>query len=167
MKEVKGFVTYVYKGVQYFEKPHNTYISKIEYNEADNMSTVYLKRNRVITEILCIMILCFMIYFVYNSGDYIQVIHMPSSAYYYWGKLYVNMVADESNKYPVSYNIAGYSGVLNPGESLECIDYTYTNQMCETITYTVKIFGIDKTFSKDIPVGKFSIDDGGVEYERY
>lgn len=167
MKKIKGFVTYVYKGAQYFEQPRKTHISKIEYDEDQNMSTVYLKHNTVFTEILCIVLLCIMVYFVYSYRSYVQVVHMPNSIYYYDDKLYINMFADESNKYPVSYSIAGYNGILNPGESLECIDYTYNNQVSETITYTVDILGINKTFSRELPVGTLNIDDGGIYNEGY
>ncbi len=167
MKRLKGFVTYIYKGAQYFEQPRGTHISKIEYSEEENMSTVYLKHNTVFTEIICVTLLCLMIYFVYTSVSYVQTVHMPKNVYYYGDKLYVNILADESNRNQVSYSIAGYNGILNPGESLPCIDYDYSNQTTETITYTVKVLGMDRTFSKEFPIGTLQIDSGGNENEGY
>lgn len=167
MRKIKGFVTYVYKGAQYFEQPKHTHISKIEYDEADNMSIVYLRRNKIFIELLSIVVLCAMIYFVYNNGEYAQIIHMPKYIYYFDNKLYLNVVADESNSNPVSYEVAGRSGVLNPGESLDYIDYTYNNQISEKIVYTVTVFGFDKTFSNEFPIGTLQVDDGGLEYEGY
>ena len=166
MRKIKGFVTYDYKGVQYFEKPRNTYISKIEYDEAEKMSTVYLKRSTYLVEFLCILSLCFMVYFVYTGIQYSQTVHMPDSAYYYDGKLFVNIVADEDNTDTVSCCIAGYNGILNPGDSIEFIDYEYNEQTSEEVSYTVDVLWFSRTFSRTIPVGTLQFD-GGVEDEGY
>lgn len=167
MKRIKGFVTYIYRGIQYFEQPRNTHISKIEYDENENMSTVYLKHNTILIESLCVIILCFLVYFVYSNGKFSQVVHIPDSTYYYDNKLYVNMVADERNTKSIGYTIAGTSGELCPGESLEYVDYTYENQTIETISYYVDIFGINKDFTKDITVGILEFEDGGLYDEGY
>lgn len=159
MKKIKGFVTYYYKGVQYFEQPRRTHISKIEYNKDDNMSTVYLRRNHVFTEVLCIMFLLLLAYFVYTYGNFVQTVHMPKHAYCYDGKLYLNIVADSGNRNPVDYSVAGVNGTLNPGESLEYVDYTYTGSS-ETINFDVKVFGFDKSFSRYITISEFKFDGG-------
>lgn len=167
MREFKGFVTYVYRGAQYFEQPSNTHISKIEYDKDENMTIVYLKHNTYFIEALCLIILIVLICLVYTNLDYVYVIHLPQSVYYYNDRLYINAVADVNNSNTVNYSIAGCSGILNPGESLEYVDYTYDNQASETITYTIKILGINRTFFKELPIVAYQVDYGGLEDEGY
>lgn len=167
MKQIKGFVTYIYKGIQYFEQPSKTHISKIEYDSNENMSMVYLRHNTYFIEVLCIIVLCLTLYFVYNDGEYVQTIHVPSNAYYYDGKLYVNAVADENNSSPVDCSIDGYNIVLNPGESLEYIDYTYQNKSSEIIYYTINVLGVDRTFHKELTINILKVEEEGLYDEVY
>ena len=152
VKFVKGSPVYVLRGIQYCEKPDNTIIKKMMYCEQDNLTYIYLKRNKAIIELLCLLIivLCIAITLVYSPGKiYISYNDKPD---YYNGYLNINLVNDKLSSYPVICEvfINGNSVkeiTLKPSEALYTISLNeYPKDVYIVVIYEYPIFPLEESY---------------------
>ena len=125
---------FYYKGNYLLEQPKETKV----YNRCfvDGVGLVaYCKKRSIIIELICTLIivlnivsLC--IYPILNTKVYI-----PEYFNYYDGKLYTNIVSDESNKNNLFIYVLGNKYIVEPGDRLYSIS---TDEVLDTIKVNVK-----------------------------
>lgn len=127
-KVIKGKPIYILKGSQYIDRPDNTNIKSMMYDEETNLTYVKLSKPNIIMEVLCSIIILFCvlsnIFFVHNSSVNIRYNNIVT---YYDNKLYLNLKNEEDSLYKVSYKLVDEGVIINegymkPGDSVVSID---------------------------------------------
>ena len=126
---------YILKGVIYLEKPDRCYTVKEEVLNDKNVIKVYVKRRRFIYEWICVLLLCLSLCTTIFIPEFKSTVHIPDRVNYYDGKLFINIVNDETSFLPVEYTILNSTGILEPGDQLY---YINTDTVDDTVTVLIK-----------------------------
>jgi hypothetical protein len=119
---------YIYKGWTYLEQPKNTRVIKAEYDMEEKLNRVYLKKNHIVTEVICILLLLVTISIQVTANKWKDEITIPQSMNYYNGTLYTNIIAGNENKRTLICEINGEEYALNAGDYIKTISIDgYTN----------------------------------------
>ena len=150
-KIIKGRPIYVYRRRNYMDKPDKAIVSKMKYDEVENVTKIYCKKPKVIIEFLCtlIILLCVYLNLMYINNSEI-VVHYNNIATYYNGKLYLNLYSEEDNIRQVHYSVKDDSkviakGVLMPGDVLISVPI---KEVSDTYEITFEYYGLLKTITK-------------------
>ncbi len=161
IKVMRGHPVYVYKGTNYIDKPDKVVISKMLFDEENNITYVYCSKPRKLVEIACsiIMILCVCLN-VFGIHRSEVIVRYNSVSTYYNDLLYLNLVNDESSVVPIRYDLLDgevvvCSGVIKPGDIVIStpvgnIKDTYTLRISYTMFITehvedVRISVVDRS----------------------
>lgn len=151
-KIIKGRPIYVYRKRNYMDKPDNTVVSKMMYDEVENITRIYCKKPKAIIEFICalIILLCVYLNLMYINNSEI-IVHYNNIATYYNGKLYLNLYSEECNIRQVHYSVKDDSkviveGVLMPGDVLISIPIKEVSDAYEII---FEYYGLLKVITKN------------------
>lgn len=117
---------YSYKGINYLEQPDKTIVTKMLYNETDNVTTVYCKKPGIKIEFLAsvIMLCCIFLNVTYLHDTKVTVLY-SSIATYYKGNLYINL-KNNNESVELLYTLTDNgnevaSGFVEPNETVIAI----------------------------------------------
>lgn len=141
---------FYYKGNYLIEQPQETKIYNRLYIDGIGL-VAYCKRRSLLIEIICILIIILNIFNLIVYPALSTKVYIPEHFNYYDGKLYTNIVSDETNKNHITLYILGKKYLIEPGDRVYSID---TNQVYDSVDVTIKssflLFSQDKVCT--IPV---------------
>lgn len=141
---------FYYKGNYLIEQPRETKIYNRLYINGIGL-VAYCKRRSLLIEIICILIIILNIINLIVYPALSTKVYIPEHFNYYDGKLYTNIVSDETNKNRIILYILGSKYIIEPGDRVYSIN---TNQVYDSVDVTIKssflLFNQDKVCT--IPV---------------
>lgn len=141
---------FYYKGNYLIEQPRETKIYNRLYINGIGL-VAYCKRRSLLIEIICILIIILNIINLIVYPALSTKVYIPEHFNYYDGKLYTNIVSDETNKNRIILYILGSKYIVEPGDRVYSIN---TNQVYDSVDVTIKssflLFNQDKVCT--IPV---------------
>ena len=141
---------FYYKGNYLIEQPRETKIYNRLYINGIGL-VAYCKRRSLLIEIMCILIIILNIINLIVYPALSTKVYIPEHFNYYDGKLYTNIVSDETNKNRVILYVLGSKYIVEPGDRVYSIN---TNQVYDSVDVTIKssflLFNQDKVCT--IPV---------------
>lgn len=141
---------FYYKGNYLIEQPRETRIYNRLYINGIGL-VAYCKRRSLLIEIICILIIILNIINLIVYPALSTKVYIPEHFNYYDGKLYTNIVSDETNKNRVILYVLGSKYIIEPGDRVYSIN---TNQVYDSVDVTIKssflLFNQDKVCT--IPV---------------
>ena len=141
---------FYYKGNYLIEQPRETKIYNRLYINGIGL-VAYCKRRSLLIEIICILIIILNIINLIVYPALSTKVYIPEHFNYYDGKLYTNIVSDETNKNRVILYVLGSKYIVEPGDRVYSIN---TNQVYDSVDVTIKssflLFNQDKVCT--IPV---------------
>lgn len=141
---------FYYKGNYLIEQPRETKIYNRLYINGIGL-VAYCKRRSLLIEIICILIIILNIINLIVYPALSTKVYIPEHFNYYDGKLYTNIVSDETNKNRIILYILGSKYIIEPGDRVYSIN---TNQVYDSVDITIKssflLFNQDKVCT--IPV---------------
>lgn len=121
-KFAKGTILYNYRGRSYLEMVDGTYIDKMLYDEENNVTNIYLKKNYFLLETF-LSLLIILILILMWSGYYVgkQTVYYSSTIYCYNKQLYLNIENSKDAYVPIECELVIGGNVyesksLMPGE---------------------------------------------------
>lgn len=141
---------FYYKGNYLIEQPQETKIYNRLYINGIGL-VAYCKRRSLLIEIICILIIILNIINLIVYPALSTKVYIPEHFNYYDGKLYTNIVSDETNKNRIILYILGSKYIIEPGDRVYSIN---TNQVYDSVDVTIEssflLFNQDKVYT--IPV---------------
>ena len=141
---------FYYKGNYLIEQPRETKIYNRLYINGIGL-VAYCKRRSLLIEIICILIIILNIINLIVYPALSTKVYIPEHFNYYDGKLYTNIVSDETNKNRIILYVLGSKYIIEPGDRVYSIN---TNQVYDSVDVTIKssflLFNQDKVCT--IPV---------------
>ena len=116
---------FYYKGNYLIEQPRETKIYNRLYINGIGL-VAYCKRRSLLIEIICILIIILNIINLIVYPALSTKVYIPEHFNYYDGKLYTNIVSDETNKNRVILYVLGSKYIIEPGDRVYSIN---TNQL--------------------------------------
>lgn len=161
-KVIKGTPIYVYRGTQYLDKPNKLIYRKMQYDEKENITYVYLKKKRYLVEVICSMIIMLCVYMtITDTTNNIIDINYNNLIVYYDSSLYVNWNNPVTNKDDVTFDL--YDGdvcilsrTLCPGDTVITVPLDSCNDKYKLII-SVNKYG--KTVSSTATITVMNKDD--------
>lgn len=162
IKVIKGTPIYIYRGTQYLDKPDKLIYHKMKYDEDENITYVYLKKKRYLTEVICSLIIALCVYVtVTDNTDSTVDVNYNNLIVYYNGSLYVNWHNPEVNRDEVLFdlydgNTCILSRTLYPGDTVVTVPLDDCADKYRLVISTVK-YG--KTITSEASITVMNKDD--------
>lgn len=154
-KVIRGRPNYVYHKCNYLEQPEKTVVSKMLYDEENNVTNIYCKRPKKIIEFLStvVIVTCVVMNVMFIHKMSIDV-YYNNMATYYNNQLYLNLKSSEDNivniQYTLNYNGNKVcSGIIEPGETIISIPI---DNIKDTYTLKLEYYSITGIKSEDVNI---------------